>query len=191
MRAIKHGEVHIVGLNAGAVPIAVDSCGFVPIISFASQNGLATYTMQIIVPSGSPMKDTKQIGDRMIAFTESTSNSGWKAPMMVLWREFHLQPVRDFDVVYSGGHTESIRGIASHKFEVAAVASDELARAIARGDLGKDDFVVLYESAPFSDNAIGVPYNLDPQLADQIKAAFIELSLGRNRSLKRILDDRG
>ena len=94
--------------------------------------------------------------------------------MMVLWREFHLQPVRDFDVVYSGGHAESIRGTAAHKFEVAAVASDELARSIARGDLSKDDFVVLYESAPFSNNAIGVPYNLDPQLADQIKAAFIE-----------------
>jgi phosphonate transport system substrate-binding protein len=171
--AIHNGEAQIVGINSGSVPIAVNSCGFIPLCSLGSESGVATYTMQIIVPKESPISDVKQISGHMLALTDSTSNSGWKAPMMVLLHDFQMQPVRNFDVVYSGSHVESIRGIAEKKYQVAAVASDELALAVARGEIGKDDFRVLYESEPFCNNVFGVPYNLEPELVSAIRDAFL------------------
>jgi phosphonate transport system substrate-binding protein len=171
--AVYNGEAQIVGVNSGSVPIAVNSCGFVPLISLGSEAGVATYAMQIIVPKDSAISDVKQISGHMLALTDSTSNSGWKAPMMVLLRDFQLQPVRNFDVVYSGSHVESIRGIAEGTYEVAAVASDEVALAIARGEISKDGYRVLYESEPFCNNVFGVPYNLDPALVTTIREAFI------------------
>ena len=171
--AIHMGETHIVGVNSGSVPIAVNSCGFIPLCSLGSEAGVATYTMQIIVPKDSSITDVKQISGHMLALTDSTSNSGWKAPMMVLLREFQLQPVRNFDVVYSGSHVDSIHGIAEGKYQVAAVASDEVALAVARGEIGKDDFRVLYESEPFCNNVFGVPNNLNPELAESIRTAFL------------------
>ncbi len=176
LRALKKGETHIVGLNSGAVPIAVDVCGFRPLYSFGAEKGLATYTMQIIVRKDRPIDDMKAVAGHMIAFTDRTSNSGWKAPLMVLWHEFHLQPVHDFDVVYSGNHAKSIHGIATGKYQVAAVASDELARAVDRGDITPDAYAVLYESEPFCNNTFGVPYNLDPEIASAVKAAFDKFS---------------
>ncbi|MEX2306026.1 MAG: phosphate/phosphite/phosphonate ABC transporter substrate-binding protein [Pirellulales bacterium] len=171
--AIHKGETQIVGVNSGSVPIAVNSCGFIPLCSLGSEAGVATYTMQIIVPRDSSITDVKQINGHMLTLTDSTSNSGWKAPMMVLWRDFQLQPVRNFDVVYSGSHVDSIRGIAEGKYQVAAVASDEVALAIARDEIGKDDFRVLYESEPFCNNVFGVPHNLSPGLAESIRSAFL------------------
>jgi phosphonate transport system substrate-binding protein len=171
--AIHNGDAQIVGVNSGSVPIAVNSCGFIPLCSLGSETGVATYTMQIIVPKDSSISDVKQISGHMLALTDSTSNSGWKAPMMLLLHNFQLQPVRNFDVVYSGSHVESIRGIAEKKYEVAAVASDELALAVVRGEIGKDDFRVLYESEAFCNNVFGVPYNLDPDLVTKIRDAFL------------------
>jgi phosphonate transport system substrate-binding protein len=171
--AIHDGEAQIVGVNSGSVPIAVNSCGFIPLCSLGSESGVATYTMRIIVPKESEISDVKHIRGHMLALTDSTSNSGWKAPMMVLLRDFQLQPVRNFDVVYSGSHVESIRGIAERKYQVAAIASDELALAVARGEIGNDDFRVLYESEPFCNNVFGVPYNLDPELVTSIRDAFL------------------
>ncbi len=171
--AIHKGETQIVGVNSGSVPIAVNSCGFIPLCSLGSEAGVATYTMQIIVPKDSDITDMKQIDGHMLALTDSTSNSGWKAPMMVLLRDYQLQPVRNFDVVYSGSHVDSIRGIAEGKYQVAAVASDEVALAIARDEIGQDDFRVLYESEPFCNNVFGVPHNLKPELVEAIRTAFL------------------
>ena len=172
--AIKSGDAHIVGLNSGSVPIAVNSCGFVPLCSFGSEDGPVTYTMQVIVPADSPIADMKHVAGHMLTLTDTTSNSGWKAPLLVLWRDFQLQPVRDFDVVYSGGHGESIRGIADGTYEVAAVASDEVALAIKATEVSEQDFRVIYESEPFCNNTFGVPYNLDPKMVKAIRTAFLE-----------------
>jgi phosphonate transport system substrate-binding protein len=129
--------------------------------------------MQFIVPKNSSITDPKQINGHMLTLTEPTSNSGWKVPMIVLLRDFQLQPVRDFDVVYSGSHADSIRGTASGQYEVAAVASDEVALAVARDEIKEDDIRVIYSSEPFCNNAFGVPHNLKPELVEAIRTAFV------------------
>jgi len=174
--AIESGNVHIVGVNSGSVPIAVNSCGFIPLCSLGSEEGVATYTMQIIVPMESHISNASQINGHMLALTDSTSNSGWKAPLMILWRDFQLQPVRNFDVVYSGSHVESIRGISKRKYEAAAVASDELALAFARKEIDKDQYRIIYESEPFCNNVFGVPHNLNPELVAAIRETFLDYS---------------
>ena len=54
MAALKKGELHIVGLNTGLVQSAVEQDGFVPLCTFGRDDGSWGYTMEFIVPAGSP-----------------------------------------------------------------------------------------------------------------------------------------
>ena len=176
LRGVRNGELHVAGINSGAVPMSVNVCGFVPVCSMGSDDKLVKYTMQIITRTDSDIKIASELKGRRLALTNPTSNSGWKAPLTILLEEFNLQPVRDFDVVYSNGHGESIAGIENGDFEIAAVASDELALAINRGVLVQKDFKVIYESEPFCNNVIGYSHRLNPELAKSLAEALLSIS---------------
>ena len=172
LRALQEGRLHVAGINTGNIPIAVNQCGFIPICNLASEKGVATYQMQIIVPADSPIHTLKDLKGRELTLTEPGSNSGFKAPLVLLSRDQGLMPGGDFAIRYSGGHDESIKGIASKTYQAAAVASDILTRAVANGEIKKEQYRVIYESADFPTAGFGYVYNLKPELAAKIKDAF-------------------
>jgi phosphonate transport system substrate-binding protein len=175
LRALHRGELHIAGVNTGSVPFAVNVCGFVPMCSLGDDGKLSKYTMQLIAHSDSPIREVSDLKNRRLTLTTSTSNSGWKAPLAILLQEFDMQPVRDFDVVYSNGHAESIKGIADKGYEVAAVASDEIALGIDRGIIREGDFKVIYTSQPFCNNVMGLSHRLKPELAAAIRDSMVAI----------------
>jgi len=173
LRAIKEGKLHVTGINTGSTPLAVNAAGFVPVCGFGREKTPFTYTMKFIVPKGSSVSKVSEFSGKTLTLTNPTSNSGWKAPLVLLKRDFQLLPVRDFDVIYSNGHTESLQGIASGTYEIAAVASDETDLAIERGDVSADKFDVIFESDPFPSNIFGHTYNLQPALAEKVRNCFL------------------
>ena len=68
-------------------------------------------------------------------FTRLDSNSGCKAPLVLLMDEHNMLPDRDYQWGFSHGHEESIKGVAAKEFEVAPVASDILARMVEKGEV--------------------------------------------------------
>ena len=99
LSAIQEGTLHVAGVNSGSVPLAVNNCGFVPAFSFGSKDQLATYTMKIIAKPDSMIKDVGDIRGHRLALNNPTSNSGWKAPMVLLLKEHKMTPLIDYDVV--------------------------------------------------------------------------------------------
>jgi len=180
LSALEAGELHIAGVNVGAAPLAVNVCGFVPLVSFGHQDSVAQYTMEIITRPDSKLSKPADLKGKTLVLTTSTSNSGWKAPLAILASEFNMKPVRDYDVIYSNGHSQSILGIASKEYEkdtvAAAVASDELALAKARGLVKSADYKSIYSSKPFCNNVIGVTYRLQPALAKKLNDALTSTS---------------
>jgi phosphonate transport system substrate-binding protein len=177
LRALCEGKLHVAGINTGNVPTAVNQCGFIPICSLASDKDVARYQMQIIVPAGSSIQEVQGLKGHDLTLTEPGSNSGFKAPLVLL-RDVNLEPVRDFNIRYSGSHAASIDGIASKKYQAAAVASDLLQRAMAEepARIKKEDYRVIFESPRFPTAAFGYAWNLKPELAAKIKDAFLTFS---------------
>ncbi len=173
LKALKNGELHVTGFNSGAVPTAVDAAGFVPVCLVPGNDGVGVTSSSFIVPAASPMKSLADIRSHYIAFTYPTSNSGFKAPILALLEKAELRPGKDYNIRYSQGHEQSIVGIAKKEYEVAAVASDMLQRAIVAGEIKKDDYRVLYESESFPTASLGMAYNLKPELAAKIKEALL------------------
>jgi phosphonate transport system substrate-binding protein len=175
LRALFDGKLHVAGINTGNIPTAVNQCGFVPFCGLATEQGVASYQMQIIVPADSPLQSVADLKGKELTLTEPGSNSGFKAPLVLLSKEHNLQPGRDYALRYSGGHRESIEGIAKKTFQAAAVASDVVKRAMADEPplIGKEQFRVLYESkTSFPTAGFGYVWNLNPDLAAKVKKAF-------------------
>lgn len=179
LAALAKGELHITGINTGAVPVAVASCGFVPAFTFGEEDGKFGVTMQIIVPADSPIKTIDDFktaatadGERpTFTFTTRDSNSGCKAALTLL-RDHDLLPLRDYLWKFSGSHEESIEGIVAGNYQAAAVASDLLKRAVADGKADADKFRVIHESERFPPATLGFVYFLPPELTGKIRTAF-------------------
>ena len=173
LRALRDGKLHVTGLNTGSVPLAVDACGFVPTHKLAGESGAAeTYEMEIIVPAGSTIAGPRELTGHELALTEANSNSGFKAPLVLLQKEFGLLPAKHFGIRYSGDHVASIRGIANKEYDAAAVANDLLRRAVATGEVKQGSFTSIYKSPSFPTAAFGYAHNLTPELAKKVREAF-------------------
>jgi len=95
--ALRDGKLHVTGINTGSVPLAVNVAGFVPVAKLAGEAG-AAYQMEIIVPVDSPIQKPDQLSGKEIALTEAGSNSGFKAPLVLLQSHYSLVPGRDFGI---------------------------------------------------------------------------------------------
>lgn len=173
LRAIRDGRIHIAGLNTGSVPVAVNVAGFVPVAKLPGGDGSGAYTSQIIVPSQSAIKSVNNLQGAELTLTHPRSNSGYKAPVVLLSKDHGLQPGRDYQVRISGSHLGSILGIAQDAADAAAIASDLLAREVAAGTISKDAYRVIYTSPPFPTACLGHAHNLDPALAEAISTTLL------------------
>ena len=174
LNALRNGELHVAGVNTGNIPLAVNECGFVPICGLAGEQGSSTYRMHIIVPADSPIKSLGDLKGRELTLTDPGSNSGFKAPLVLLSNDNGLKPGADFTIRYSGGHDQSIEGIANKTYQAAAVASDVLLRALSSEPprITESQFRVIYESEDFPTAGFGYVCTLKPELADKVKEAF-------------------
>jgi len=176
LEAMRAGRLHVTGFNTGSVPIAVNLCGFVPFAMMAAMDGSFGYEMELIVPAGSEIEKPEDLEGRELAFTSPTSNSGHKAPSVILESKFGLKAGRDFTAVFSGKHDNSILGIVNGDYEAASVANSVLGRMIERGVVDPAKYRTVFRSQTFPTTAYGHAYNLEPGLAEKIRSAFFSFS---------------
>jgi phosphonate transport system substrate-binding protein len=177
LAALKKGELQITGLNTGNVPSAVQHDGFVPLCAFGRDDGTYGYTMQFLVPAGSSIKSPADIRGHKVTFTQLDSNSGFKAPLVLMMDEYKLMPDRDYQWGFSQSHLNSIKGVAAKEIEVAPVASDVLAPMEEKGEVDPASVVSIYTSERFPPATIGMAYNLSPELRTAIRDALTNFPL--------------
>jgi len=172
IEAMRAGRLHVGGFNTGSVPLAVNCAGFVPTTLMAREDGSYGYEMEILTHRESGIESVPELRGRTLAFTSPTSNSGFKAPSVLLEAEFGLVPDRDFQSAFSGRHDNSVLGVLQRDYDAAAVANTVINQVLARGVGSRDDLRVLYRSETFPTTAFGVSNRLDPELSEAIVEAF-------------------
>ena len=172
IEAMRAGRLHIAGFNTGSVPLAVNCAGFVPTTMMARADGSFGYEMEILTHRESGIESVPDLKGHTLAFTSPTSNSGFKAPSVLLEEEFDLVADRDFEPAFSGRHDNSVLGVLQRDYDAAAVANIVIDQVLARGVGSRDDLRVLYRSETFPTTAYGVSNRLAPHLADAVIEAF-------------------
>jgi phosphonate transport system substrate-binding protein len=178
LKALRDGQLHVTGFNSGSVPFAVNVCGFVPIARIPTSEQAGTH-VEIIVPADSPIQSYTDLRDKKytIAFTEPNSNTGYKAPMVLLHADYGIDPERDYLFRTTNDHKVSIEGVANKQYQAAAVAGDVLAREESRGAIKKNQYRTIYKSESFPSAALGYAYNLKPELAAKVKEAILSFDM--------------
>ena len=173
LEAMRSGMLHIAGMNTGSVPTAVNCAGFHLFAMTAQNDGTYGYTMQMITYPRSGITSIYDIRDKTVLFTNSSSNSGHKAPVALLKERFGMQDGIDYQSRFSGNHDNSIKKIADKSYKVAFVASGFTQSALAQHVVPKDAFRIIYESDSFPTTGYGYSHRLKPELAKKIEKAFL------------------
>ena len=176
LEAMRAGRLHVAGFNTGSNPLAVNCAGFVPFAMMASKKDEFGYEMEIIVQADGPIQKIEDLRGRLVAFTAQTSNSGFKAPSALLESQFGLRADRDFRTAFSGRHDNSIIGVANRDYEAAAIANSVMVRMVERRAVDPQRLRTIYRSQTFPTTGYGYAHNLNPQLAERIRAAFFNFN---------------
>lgn len=184
IEAMRAGRLHIAGFNTGATPLAVNCAGFRPFSIMAARDGRFGYQMELIVQADGPIKTPADIKGRNMAFSSPTSNSGFKAPSVLLKSEFGLEADKDYKAAFSGKHDNTILGVANKDYDAGAIASGVLARMAGRGAVDPKKLRSLYKSDFFPTTAYGVAHNLQPDLQKKIEEAFFTFKWDGTELLK-------
>jgi phosphonate transport system substrate-binding protein len=107
LEAMRAGRLHVAGFNTGSNPIAVACAGFRPFAMMAAADGSFGYEMEIITYPDSGIESVEDIKGKQMAFTQETSNSGFKAPSALLKSEFGMEAGADYE---AGGEVRPALG---------------------------------------------------------------------------------
>jgi phosphonate transport system substrate-binding protein len=173
---VRAGKLHVTAFNTGAVPTAVTSAGFVPLVAPADKDGKYSYEMEILVRADSGIADPKALRGKKVGFVALSSNSGAKAPLVALTEKFELFPGRDYSFGFTGDHERSVRELLAGNYDAVCVANDLIRRAETRpadkNPLDASKYKAIYKSDPFPPLCFGVPHNLPADVRDKVRAAL-------------------
>jgi phosphonate transport system substrate-binding protein len=170
--ALKEGTLHLATFSTGAVPLAVNQGGFIPVAVMADKEGKFEYQMEILVRKSSPVQKLADLKGKTICLTSISSLSSFKAPIVTLWREQQFLPGRDYMYSITRGQEDSILNLTKGEVEVIAVANDLLARVVARDELDTGSYRSIYKSPSYPPACFGHAHQLEPELAKKIAKAF-------------------
>ncbi len=171
VEAMRSGRLHIAGISTGPTCFGVNLAGYVPFAIMSGPKGYG-YKLQVITHKDSDIKKMPDLKGKKVAHVTPSSNSGNQAPR-ALFKDLGVIPDKDYEVIYSGKHDNSILGVANKDYDAAPVASSVLDRMAEKGVVNRDDLRIIWESDPFPTTSYGYVYNLKPDLAKKIVDAFL------------------
>ncbi|MVW71711.1 phosphate/phosphite/phosphonate ABC transporter substrate-binding protein [Bordetella sp. 15P40C-2] len=173
IEAMRSGRLHVGGFSTGPTAFAVNIAGAVPFAVKGYEDGFQGYNLIVIVKKDSPYKSLADLKGKKLAHTSPSSNSGHMAPVALFPKE-GLTPDKDYKVLFSGKHDQSVMGVNSGDYDAAAVASDVFHRMAERGQIKEDDFRVIYRSEKFPTSSFAYAHDLAPEFRDKMLKCFYD-----------------
>jgi phosphonate transport system substrate-binding protein len=139
------------------------------------------YTSKIIVKTGSPIKNLKDLRGKTFAFVDPASTSGNYVPTLELMNsfpgmtneDFHTNGVFFSSVSFSGKHQNGLQAVINGDVQAAPVASDILAAEIAAGRVNPRDITVIHESPRIPSSPMAIRGDLPEELKAKVKRFFL------------------
>ena len=189
IEAMRSGRLHIAGLASGETGFAVNLAGAVPFAIKGNKDGPRMYRQVVVVKKDSPFKTLADLKGKKVAHTSPSSNSGHLAPLALFPKE-GITPGKDYTILFSGKHDQSLAGVLKGDYDAAPITSDIYDRWIMRGQMKADDTRIIYRSGQFPTSAFALSHDLTPVLADKIKKCFFDYKFSPEMQKEFLGDDR-
>lgn len=173
IEAMRAGRLHVAGFSTGPTAFAVNIAGAVPFAVKGYADRFQGYNLIVVVKKDSPYQKLADLKGKKLAHTSPSSNSGHMAPVALFPKE-GLTPDKDYKVIFSGKHDQSVLGVRSGDYDAAAVASDVFERMAHRGEIKEEDFRVIYRSTKFPTSSFAYAHDLEPAFRDRMLKCFYD-----------------
>jgi phosphonate transport system substrate-binding protein len=173
IEAMRQGRLHVAGFSTGPTNYAVNQAGAVPFAIKGNERDLLGYRLLLLVKKDSPFRKPSDLKGKRVAHVQPSSHSGNLAPR-ALFPALGLTPDKDYKVLYSGKHDNSVAGILSGEYDAAPVASGVFKRMAVRGQIREDDFRIVWSSDLFPTTSFAYAHDLEPKLRDAIVKCFYD-----------------
>ncbi len=173
IEAMRSGRLHVGGFSTGPTAFAVNIAGAVPFAVKGTEKEFQGYNLIVVVKKDSPFQKLTDLKGRKLAHTSPSSNSGHMAPMALFPKE-GLVPDKDYKILFSGKHDQSVMGVNSGDYDAAAVASDVFYRMAGRGQVKEEDFRIIYRSAKFPTSSFAYAHDLEPNFRNKMLKCFYD-----------------
>ncbi|WP_353635361.1 phosphate/phosphite/phosphonate ABC transporter substrate-binding protein [Halobacterium sp. NMX12-1] len=178
VEAMRSERAHIANFSTGTTAFAVNLAGAVPFTAGIAPDGAFGY--RLFATTRADAGDVQSIedfadDDVRIAHAEPASNSGHQAPSALFDQQFDVTAGEDYEVNFSGGHSQTTRGIAAGDYDAGPICSTCFKDTV-EGDsnLSFEDFKVVWASDPFPNGPVAYRYNLHPDIVEGIEAAWLD-----------------
>jgi phosphonate transport system substrate-binding protein len=174
IEAMRSGRLHLSGYSTGSIVYAVNLAGAVPFAIMKDvKGGPSGYHLVVIAHAKSDkITSVADLKGKRVAHVSQTSSSGHQAPVYFFSR-MGVTPGKDYQIVFSGKHDNSILGVVNGDYDAAAVADTVLERMVNRGVVKAGDTKVIYKSPVFPTAAFAYNHNLEPALVEKVREAFM------------------
>jgi phosphonate transport system substrate-binding protein len=173
IEAMRSGRLHVGGFSTGPTAFAVNIAGAVPFACKGYEKEFQGYRLIVIVKKDSPFQKLSDLKGKRVAHTSPSSNSGHMAPN-ALFPKQGLTPEKDYKILFSGKHDQSIMGVRSGDYDAAPVASDVFHRLAARGQVREDEFRIIWQSEIFPTSSFAYAHDLEPTFRDKMLKCFYD-----------------
>lgn len=144
-------------------------------VAVTKKTGQSSYKSEIIVRADSGINSVPELKGHTFAFVDPSSASGHLFPKAGLLGAGN-DPDKLFSrVVFSGSHDSSILSVVNKKVDAAAVADRILNAAVAKGQVKKDDYKVIWSSKPIPESPMVWRKDLDPALKEKVAKAMASI----------------
>ena len=168
IEAMRSGRMHLGMFSSGDTAFAVNLAGAIPYAIRGDAKGPQGYQLWTIVKSDSPYKTLADLKGKKVAHVSPSSNSGNLAPRALVAAE-GLVPDKDYKVLYSGRHENSVTGVTTGDYDAAHVASDVVQRMEGRGLIKQGEVRTIYRSPNFPPGSMSMAHDLKPELQKKIR----------------------
>ena len=126
--AMASGDVVLSELGSSPLAIAASQGVDLQLIAFSDVIGTAE---SLIAHNDSGITSVADLKGKRVAHVSPSSNSGDAAPR-ALFSSMGVVPGKDYEVLFSGKHDNSILGVANKDYDAAAIANSVMNRMIIR-----------------------------------------------------------
>ncbi|CEJ42439.1 phosphate/phosphite/phosphonate ABC transporter substrate-binding protein [Umezakia ovalisporum] len=138
------------------------------------KDGATTYKSVIIANTNSGVNSIEEAAGKTVAFGDQASTSSHLIPKSMI-ADKGLQPKKDYQEAFVGSHDAVALAVQNNNAQIGGLSKPIFESLVERKVIDNNKVKVLAESKPFPQYPWTMRSDLNPELKEKIRSAFVEM----------------
>lgn len=175
IEAMRFGRIEVAYFGPFSYVLAKSKAPKIEPFAVGVERGSPTYQSVMIANVDGPVKRLEDIRGQSFGFGDQASTSSHLAPRAHIQTKVGLDGEKDYRPVHLGTHDAVARAVQTGQVPAGGLSKPILEALIAKGTIDPTKIVELDLSAPIPNYPMVMQDNLDPELKQKIRSAFLEM----------------